>query len=578
MTRLHGLLPFLLCAVIFAAACAPGANRSAPAGPQGDAANGSPPPSSGPKTIRLAVDASSEPSGGMILIGRGGAVGLENYLMFHSALTVYDQDSQLMPRLTERVPTIENGDWKVGQDSSMEVTWHLRQDAKWHDGSPLTADDFVFGNTVRADRAFGIATGPPARLIGAVSAPDAHTLVVRWNQSYVYGNVSGVEDFPALPRHLMESVYQQGDKDSFLASPLWTTGWVGLGPYRISSWSLGSQLEGAAFDGYLLGRPKIDRVIIRYFGDPNSGIAALLSGDVDMAPVGSTYVLDQMVTVKNAWDSSQAGTTMAIARGVRNLKLQFRDPNAPWARDPSVRRGLAYATDRQAVVDTLLFGLTTPAYTWVTTDDPVYALLQQRGFTQYTYDPTQAARLFADAGWVKGSDGIYQRGGQRFQIDVSAQNRASFPQEAAALAGQWSQLGLASAPALIQSNATNREELTSTYQGAISWPGTFRDGAIRDWASEQISTADTRWRGSNFGAYSNPQIDQLFDRFQNSLQIPQQEQVIADALKVANDDLPFIPMYIYTASVMFRKGVTGPGKVSPNQLASAWNAHLWEIN
>ena len=60
-----------------------------------------------------------------------------------------------------------------------------------------------------------------------------------------------------------------------------------------------------------------------------------------MAPVGSTYVLDQMVNVKNAWDPTQAGTTMPIPRGVRNLKLQFRDPSAPWARDVSVRRALA---------------------------------------------------------------------------------------------------------------------------------------------------------------------------------------------------------------------------------------------
>ena len=269
---------------------------------------------------------------------------------------------------------------------------------------------------------------------------------------------------------------------------------------------------------------------------------------------------------------------MPIPRGVRNLKLQFRDAAAPWARDVTVRKALAYAIDRQALVDTLLFGLTTPAYTWVTTDDPVYPLLQQRGFTQYVYNPAEASRLLNDAGWTRGSDGVYQRGAQRFQIDVSAQNRASFPQEASALAGQWSQLGLESKPALIPGNAANRDELTSTFQGAISWPGTFRDGAVRDWTSEQISTADTRWRGSNFGAYSNPQIDQLFERFQTALEMRQQEQILADTLKIANDDLPFIPMYIYTASVMFRKGVVGPGKVSPNQLASAWNMHTWDIS
>jgi peptide/nickel transport system substrate-binding protein len=297
-----------------------------------------------------------------------------------------------------------------------------------------------------------------------------------------------------------------------------------------------------------------------------------------MTPVGSTYVLDQMVNVKRAWDPTQAGTTLAIPRGVRNLKIQFRDPSAPWARDVSMRRALAYATDRQSFVDTLEYGLTTPAYTWVTTDDPVYAMLQQRGLATYAYDPTQASRLLADAGWTKGADGLFQKNGQHFHVDVSIQNRASFPQEATALAGQWSQFGFESAPALIPGNASNRDELTSTFQGVISWPVSFRDQAVLNWTTEQISTADTRWRGSNFGAYSNPSLDQLYDRFQTALEPAQQQSVLADAMKLANDDLPSIPFYTYVASAMFRKGVTGPGKVSPSQLASAWNIHTWTIS
>jgi len=328
------------------------------------------------------VDVSAEPTNGMVLFGRGAAVGAESALMFHSGLTVWDENSNVTPRLAERVPSLQNGDWKVAPDGSMEVTWRLRADARWHDGTPLTAEDFVFGHTIRTDRAFAVTTGPPTRLIDSIVATDPHTFVVRWKQPYVFANVSGPEDFPALPRHLMESVYQQGDKDAFLASLLWNSGWVGLGPYRVGNWSLGSQLEALAFDQYLLGKPKIDRIIIQYYGEPNAAMSALMSGAVDMTPVGSTYVLDQMVNVKRAWDPIKGGTTLAIPRGVRNLKVQFRDPSAPWARDASIRRALVYATDRQTFVDTLGYGLTTPAYTAVTTDDPVFALLRQRGLIE----------------------------------------------------------------------------------------------------------------------------------------------------------------------------------------------------
>src|SRR6266540_464008 len=90
------------CGALLLVSCAPtgGGAGARPSG--GDASSNSAPGAGGPKTIRLAVDASSEPAGGMILIGRGGAVGLENYLLFHAGLTVWDQDSKLLPRLAER--------------------------------------------------------------------------------------------------------------------------------------------------------------------------------------------------------------------------------------------------------------------------------------------------------------------------------------------------------------------------------------------------------------------------------------------------------------------------------------------
>ena len=145
------------------------------------------------------------------------------------------------------------------------------------------------------------------------------------------------------------------------------------------------------------------------------------------------------------------------------------------------------------------------------------------------------------------------------------------------MAGQWTQFGFVSSPSLIPAAATNTSELTSTYQGVITWPGAFRDGALREWTTEQISTPDTRWRGSNFGAYRNARIDELFDRFQVALAASEQQELVLDALKLANDELPVIPSYIYMTCVMFRTGVIGPGKVSPNQLASSWNVHTWEL-
>src|SRR5207253_6366357 len=67
--------------------------------------------------------------------------------------------------------------------------------------------------------------------------------------------------------------------DLFLGRSFWTADYVGAGPYRLSRWEPGSFLEGEAFDGHVLGRPKIDRVILRIFSDENTVLAAVLAGD-----------------------------------------------------------------------------------------------------------------------------------------------------------------------------------------------------------------------------------------------------------------------------------------------------------
>src|SRR5207244_5034414 len=78
-------------------------------------------------------------------LGAGGIGGLEHNFTFHAGLTAYDAAGTLKPRGAEKVPSVEDGDWQVGTDGTMRVTWKLRPDVTWHDGVPATAADFVFG-------------------------------------------------------------------------------------------------------------------------------------------------------------------------------------------------------------------------------------------------------------------------------------------------------------------------------------------------------------------------------------------------------------------------------------------------
>jgi len=198
---------------------------------------------------------------------------------------------------------------------------------KWHDGTPLTADDFVFGVHVAKDPNLEVGTSALA-LVRELAAPDSETVVVRWLRPYFDANVASPPSFVALPRHLLADLYQQSDPAAFMNNSYWTTGFIGLGPYRVAEWVLGSHTDAAAFDDYFLGRPKIDRVIIRYIPDNNAMVAALLSGDIDMVNPSALKMPDLQPVINN-W-GPQGGTIIPSMTSIVIARLQFRDPSAPW--------------------------------------------------------------------------------------------------------------------------------------------------------------------------------------------------------------------------------------------------------
>src|SRR5206468_5776536 len=128
--------------------------------------------------------------------------------IFHEGLTIYSLDGNLQPRLAQKIPSIEDGDWKTAPDGSMEVTWKLRPGLKWHDGTPLTADDFVFGIQVARDPNLPLPHTGGVNLVKEVLAPDANTLVVRYSETYFNANEGTPAEMPALPRHLVGDLYQ----------------------------------------------------------------------------------------------------------------------------------------------------------------------------------------------------------------------------------------------------------------------------------------------------------------------------------------------------------------------------------
>ncbi len=566
----------LVCGLLLVAtACAP----SIPQGTTNPSpGSGGAPATAASKTLRLGLQGFMEPKSGVISFGSvGGFDPLEHFMIFHSSLTVYNPQGELVPRLAEKVPSLADGDWKTFPDGTMEVSWRLKPNLTWHDGRALSADDFVFGLHVVRDP--DVPAGPPSwlRRITDATAPDARTLVLRWGEPTFLAGGTGAGDVPALPRHLIGALYDAGDKSAFNNATYWTSEFVGLGPYKLSRWQLGSYMEGLAFDGYALGRPKIDRVLVTYVGDVNAIIAGVLGGELDAVPIGARFDATQLLAVQSGL-GADGGTTFMNPFGVRTIWLQFRDPTTPWARDVRVRRALLHSIDRLGMSEALQYGLSTPADTFILTSDNAFPLLEQRGLARYPYDVDRARQLLAEAGWTPGGDGVLRNAaGQPFSIDLSATGQGSNVQEIETVANEWQKAGFQANPVPLPPQTANLDERKNTVRGGFLWPWTPSVTAPQNLASTQIPSERTAWKGPNYGGYSNPTYDSLFERVSTTLDPQPRRDVLASMMSFLAEELPVLPIYYYGIGVIARRNVQGPAMVPPQQTATSWDIHTWEM-
>jgi peptide/nickel transport system substrate-binding protein len=217
--------------------------------------------------------------------------------MMSPGFSVADERGAPRPLLAEAAPSIENGRWQVLADGRMETTWHIRDGARWQDGTPFTSVDAVFTSTVDRD------TDVPMRRIIAyasvdtVQAPDPKTVTVRWKRAYIQADA--LFENPFFPHHLLEKPYGD-DKAAFAQQPYFLGEFVGTGAYRVQQFVLGSHLLLTANEQYVLGRPRVDEIEVKFTPDPNTLMANVLASAVDLT-LGRGISIEQALQVRDQW-------------------------------------------------------------------------------------------------------------------------------------------------------------------------------------------------------------------------------------------------------------------------------------
>jgi peptide/nickel transport system substrate-binding protein len=328
----------------------------------------------------------------------------ETEMLITVGLTGTNDRIEVMPVLAEAVPTTENGGWKVFPDGRMSTTWTIRPNVLWHDGAPLTSDDLTFTGRILRDPDLSEWSGAPGLdAIESIEAPDARTITVNWKRPYIDANIlwQGRYGVPQ-PKHILEQTYLE-NKSAYTAHPQWAEQKVGSGPFVLREFVRGSYALLDANDHYVLGRPKIDELEIKFVQDGNALAANVLAGIVEITLASNSLNLEQTVQLKERqWE----GTFVPILAGSIGVFPQFVDPSPRVLLDANFRRALILGVDRQSLVDNLQFGLTQVAHTNLLPDNPMYKYVDPR-IVKYPFDPRQAAQMIEGLGYVKGSDGYF---------------------------------------------------------------------------------------------------------------------------------------------------------------------------
>src|SRR5581483_3605856 len=173
--------------------------------------------------------------------------------IYATGLVTSDVNSRsLVGRLAVRAPSVDDGSVSVLPDGRMKVVFTLRPGVTWQDGTPFSAKDLMFSYRFHTDPGLPTAQMEHVGYMDSVEAPDDQTFVVYYKHPYYQGMALGVREFWPLPEHLLGDAYQrfQSSKnaDEVANLPYWTTGFVHLGPFRITTFDPGEGMTLQAYD------------------------------------------------------------------------------------------------------------------------------------------------------------------------------------------------------------------------------------------------------------------------------------------------------------------------------------------
>jgi peptide/nickel transport system substrate-binding protein len=478
-------------------------------------------------------------------------------LLFAKLVTLDDRRRHI-PDLASEVPSLQNGG--ISKDG-LTVTYHLRKDAKWTDGQPVTSADVKYTWQQIMNPNNNVVSRHGYDAIGSIDTPDASTVVLHMRHvfppllDYFFGESD--EPYDVLPEHILAHAAGNFNTMPFNAEPS-----VSDGPYKFARWIRGDRIILTANDGYFRGAPKIKELDLKLITDANTTIAEMQTGEAQLAITLSgpsfhalehTPKVDLLPVTAPNYDA-----------------FMFNLAHAP-LNDKTVRVALAYATDRATITRDNEYGYATIG---VGDLSPFYWAYDPTLKAQ-PYDPARARAMLDADGWKLGPGAYRVKNGQRLSLlFVYAQGSDIARNVVVQTQQMWRAVGVE-----VQLKTYPFAQLYApAADGGVFYGGKF-DVGFYGWISGGDPDDSSQWlstefppNGNNVDRYASPEMDAAQHLALSTFDTSVRKRAYAHIQRLLVNDVPAIFVFYPKLRYAYAEALQN---FAPNGVGEAWDAADW---
>jgi len=453
-------------------------------------------------------------------------------MLFPSLMTEQPDYQLHPPSFAPRLAT----SWEFSADNRT-LTFHLRPDAHWSDGVPITAEDVRFSFRVQKDPRVGWDGLEVKDYITDVEAIDPHTVRFHFSRVYPY-QMMDANDGHIVPEHAWGKVPLEEWRTSDF-DPILVTG----AQFRVASHTR-QQTIVLERDPLYWGRPRpyVDRLVFRVLPDPAGQLAQLATGQINLV----TQVPPQEVERVRANPEVEVVEFPSRTWGF----IGWNNRRAPFS-DRRVRRALGLAINRKAMVDSVFHGFAKLC------NGPVLSTMWacNRNLQPLAYDPKGAVELLAQAGLRDtDGDGVIRLQGKPLEFDVIYAASNVMRQEMALLVqADLARIGVRARPRQVEFTSLMAHLEGGDFDATISaWSEATKIDLTSEWSTPTSSQGTL-----NITGYSNPEVDRLIAQAREEPDYTHAKVILDRAQELITDDQPVTFLYEGSEAVAINRHVRG---------------------